>query len=90
MDDSTPKTDEQFEQWQSDRVLRRTAALRTELIIAEQKLQALRAFMAEAKSKEDVLENWLIEQQLNADYPGAQRALHVQPDGTVRFLDLQD
>ena len=55
MNDSSPEEQEPLAQWeaeQSDRLLNRTAQLETELIIADQKLHALRAFMAEARSHE--------------------------------------
>ena len=87
-DPSEQERIDQFEAEQADRLLDRTAQLETELVIANQKLQALQEFMGKVRSHDGELEDWLIEQQINGNYPGADQGLHVMQDGQVRFLDL--
>lgn len=77
MDDPTQMTDEEFEQWQADRILNRTAALRTELVMVEKKLQAHREFMDLARSHEGDMLEWLLSLE-HQDYPGKELGLFVK------------
>jgi hypothetical protein len=76
MDESTPMTDEEFEQWQAHRILNRTAALRTELVMVEKKRQALSEFMVEARSHEGDMLEWLLSLE-HQDYPGKELGLSI-------------